>query len=394
MVMQAPSIAQSTKASIIDTHVHVLPGKNLDFANAIENAITKMDRYGIATAILMSPPRSRKVSQNFDYPDFTAALKKYPGRFLVVGGGGTLNLTLHANRDPALVDEKIKEVFAHEARKIASDDVIGFGEIGSLHISLATKHAYSFVPADHPLLKVLADVAADRNIPIDLHMDAVSTPMKPSPHLARLPNNPDLFPETLTGLDRLLAHNPKARIIWAHGGTDHLGDFGPAVIGAMMARHDNLFVSLKVVGPKAGTYNRLFTPGAINPEWLSLLRRFPDRFVIGTDSFFVETNTLGPGAQFAANSDNRLKATRVFLSLLPADLARKISRENALLLYSLTSNQAPEMNIQGQSATPSVRKGQKPSAGQGLCRDGNMAHCEIACGKGHKQACARLRRGN
>jgi len=29
------------------------------------------------------------------------------------------------------------------------------------------------VPADHPLLRVLADVAAARGMPVDLHMDAV-----------------------------------------------------------------------------------------------------------------------------------------------------------------------------------------------------------------------------
>jgi hypothetical protein len=386
-----PAAAEPAQPSIIDTHVHLLPGKELDFTKAVENAIEIMDSYGIATSIVMSPPRPRNSAQNYDYADFREALKKHPGRFLYLGGGGTLNLILHANADSAEIDADTRTGFVEAANQIAADMAIGFGEMSSLHISLADKHGYSFVPADHPLLKALADVAAKRRLPIDLHMDAVAKPMKPPVHLAGLPNNPDTFPETLSALDRLLGHNPKATIIWAHGGTDHLGDFDPRSISALMDKHDNLFVSLKVVGPKAGTHNRLFKRSAVMPEWLSLFRRHPDRFVIGTDSFYVDPNARGPGMQFAATSKNRLRATQAFLRLLPSDLARKLARENAISLYRLSPEQAPDISGLGNSKNLGRPKKQKR---QGLCKDGNLAHCKVACSKGVKKACARLRRGN
>ena len=374
---------------IIDTHVHLIPGRDLDFHKALKSAIEKMDRYGVATSILMPPPRPVKIRQNYDHADFCNRLKDYPGRFLCMGGGGSLNITLHTNRDPGQVSEETKKQFAASARNIAAGGVVGYGEISSLHISLADRHAYSFVPADHPLLKVLADVAAEQGLPIDLHMDALARATPPPARLASLPNNPKMFPETLSALDRLLSHNTEATIVWAHAGTDHLGDFSPKVIRSLMEKHDNLYVSLKVVGPKAGTPNRLFSPGNVRSEWLSLFKRYPERFVIGTDGFYADPEGRGPGLQFAKTSENRLKATRAFLSLLPKELAAKIAHLNARQLYGLTAAQAPAISLEGSASTPSRPRQQENS---GLCRDGNMAHCKIVCQQGNQRACERLRR--
>jgi predicted TIM-barrel fold metal-dependent hydrolase len=375
---------------IIDTHVHLVPGKDLDFHKAIKAVIEKMDQYGVATSILMPPPRSVKIRQNYDYSDFCEQLNEYPGRFLCMGGGGSLNITLHTNRDPEQVSEETKKEFAASARKIAAGGVVGYGEISSLHISLADKHAYSFVPADHPLLKVLADVAAEQSLPIDLHMDALARATPPPARLASLPNNPKKFPETLSALDRLLSHNAETTIVWAHAGTDHLGDFSPKVIRSLMEKHDNLYVSLKVVGPKAGTPNRLFSPGKIQPEWLSLLQRYSDRFVIGTDGFYTDPEGRGPGRIFAQTSENRLKATRAFLSLLPKGLSAKIAHQNAKQIYGLKSAQAPVISIGNSASTPS-RPRQSQNAG--LCKDGNMEHCKIVCQRGNQRACQRLQKG-
>ena len=381
--------AQQGGFSIIDTHTHLIPGRGLEFRKAIESAIEQMDRHGIATSILMPPPRSTLIKQNYDQQDFRALLKNYPGRFLFMGGGGSLNVMLHQNRDPAKVSKETRKVFADEARKIAASGVVGFGEISSLHISLASKHAYSFVPADHPLLKILADVAAHQGLPIDLHMDALAKPTRPSSRLARLPNNPERFPETLSALDRLLSHNAKARIIWAHAGTDHLGDFSPKVVRGLMNKHDNLYVSLKVAGPKAGTRNRLFSPGKVHGEWLSLFKRYPDRFLIGSDAFYSDPAARGPGRQFAKSSENRLRATRKFLSLLPKPLTAKIARDNAVKLYGLSSTQVPRIVLQERGRTQPKRRSARKG---GLCRDGNLAHCRIVCKHGNQRACSRLKR--
>jgi predicted TIM-barrel fold metal-dependent hydrolase len=217
--------------------------------------------------------------------------------------------------------------------------------------------------------------------------------MKTPPNLAKFPKNPGTFPATIPALERLLAHNRKARIIWDHGGTDHLGDFSAATVGGLMDRYDNLYVSLKVPGPKAQSVVKLFRAGALDPEWRSLLSRHSDRFVIGTDTFYAGPDGTGVIAEFAKYAQTRLRLTSQFLSLLPAELARKIGRDNALRLYRLSPEQAPnEIPTVATTASPPSPAPVKRAGG--TCRDGNMAACTIACQRGFKKACARLKRGN
>lgn len=88
--------------------------------------------------------------------------------------------------------------------------------------------------------------------------------------------------------------------------------------------------------PRAPWNHPLSREGALKPEWLALLSDFPDRFVIGTDQFFVDPQvTRGPAAAFAQKTGMNRKRTRWFLSLLPQDLARKIAFENAKRVYKL-----------------------------------------------------------
>jgi hypothetical protein len=255
--------------------------------------------------------------------------------------------------------------------------------MSSLHISLLRQHGYSYVPADHPLLKLLADIAAANGVPIDLHMDAVRDEMKPPPRLAKLPNNPKIFPATLNALENLLSHNRQAIIVWAHGGSDHLGDLSATTVAGLIERHSNLHLSLRVSGPRAKTHNKLFSPGRVNANWLSLLKRFPDRFTIGSDNFYADPEGSGAIAEFSRNAEPRLRATATFLSLLPAYLAQKIGRDNAVRIYGFVDGDAPTMPASSST----------PPASRGRCRDGNMAHCRIACSRGVSRACARLKRG-
>jgi predicted TIM-barrel fold metal-dependent hydrolase len=208
--------------------------------------------------------------------------------------------------------------------------------MASLHISAAPGHPYEFVPADHPLFLVLADVAARRDVPIDLHMDAVDGEM-PTPSRFATQANPAKLADTLGGLARLLTHNPKARVVWAHGGSDPLGAMTPAAIGRLMDAHPNLFVSLRIVGPQAPMLNKALAPGGIDPEWKELLTRHAGRFMLGTDSFMVlpSVRAGGPGVTFAERTTPKLQATAHFLSRLPADVAGKIGRENAMRIYRL-----------------------------------------------------------
>jgi len=326
-----------SKFKVVDVHVHLVGGRgnHQDYEGAVHKSIRRMDHFGIRMAIILPPPQVED-QEWYDYESFVDALKLYPGRFVFLGGGGRLNSLLHRYREPSSVTENIKKTFAHAAEKILKNGAIGFGEIASLHISAVPGHPFEYVPTDHPLLLVLADVAAKRDVVIDLHMDAVANEM-PVPNRFKEGDNPSMLPRTLDALSRLLAHNRKAKIVWAHGGSDPTGGMTPSFIGQLMDRRSNLYVSLRIVGGRAPMHNKALAFGVIEPGWNKLLTRHSDRFVIGTDSFFVSPSVegSGPGVQFSQRNIQKLKATMHFLSLLPSFVARKIAIDNAVRIYKL-----------------------------------------------------------
>jgi predicted TIM-barrel fold metal-dependent hydrolase len=321
----------------VNVHVHLVGGRGpqQDYAGAVDAALREMDRFGIATTIVLPPPQV-DAQATHDASDFASAVQRHPGRFAYLGGGGVLNPLIHRYADPARVTDAMKREFAAAAERIIDGGGAGFGEMASLHISHAPEHPYEFVPADHPLFRVLADVAARRDVPIDLHMDAVEGQMPTPSHLAGYANPPTL-PDTMGALARLLAYNPKAKIVWAHGGSDPLGAMTATAIGRLMDAHGNLFVSLRIPPAQAPVHNKALTGAGLDPEWQEMFTRHADRFVIGTDAFMVSPSVRGrgPGISFAEKNVPAFHATVRLLSLLPPELARKIGRENAIRLYKL-----------------------------------------------------------
>lgn len=331
---------QEVRASIpvIDVHVHLLGGRgqSRDFGGAVQAAIQEMDRFGIRKAVVLPPPQI-DAQQVYDYSAFAQALRS-TNRFVFLGGGGILNAMLHRYADPLKVTDAVKREFAYTAEQMIDAGAVGFGEMASLHISAVRGHPYEFVPADHPLLRLLADIAAERDVPIDLHMDAVIGGMQ-TPSRFAAADNPPILPGTVDALERLLGHNHKARIVWAHGGSDPLGAMTPRTVGSLMDRHANLFVSLRVHGERSPMQNKMLAGGTLEPAWRDLLVRRADRFMIGTDSFYAGANIQGggPGPTFAQHNTPKLKATIHFLSLLPPEVAGNVAHKNAVRVYRLAT---------------------------------------------------------
>jgi hypothetical protein len=325
----------------IDVHLHLVGGRGArtDYPGAADVAVTTLDRFGAAMGIVLPPPQADGQPGVYDASTLAGAVTRHPGRLAYLGGGGTLNALIHRHPDPARVSDAARRELAVLAEQILDAGAIGFGELAAFHISAAPGHPYMFVPADHPLFLALADVAAQRDVPIDLHMDATDSEMRTPPRFAIEIANPPRLPETLSGLGRLLTHNRRARIVWAHGASDPLGAMSATTLGRLMDAHPNLFVSLRLVGPEAPVMtNKALAPsGELDPDWKALLTRHPDRFTIGTDSFMVSpaVRGSGPGLTFARRNEARLQATARFLSLLPGDLARQVGRENAIRIYRL-----------------------------------------------------------
>ncbi|MGD0091765.1 MAG: hypothetical protein ABSE73_17760, partial [Planctomycetota bacterium] len=169
------------------------------------------------------------------------------------------------------------------------------------------------------------------------------------------PLNPPVLHANLAAFERLLAHNRKASIAWAHAGSDPLGNWTPALSRELLGKHPNLYMSVRIPpgpgpggmrppgpGPAGARPSLIISPnGEVNPEWLGLLKDFPDRFVIGSDQFMAPPELTGEGYGIQAAKKSALGApavrerTRKLLASLPADVARKIAYENAQHLYKL-----------------------------------------------------------
>jgi len=325
-----------------DVHMHVAGGEQKQFDLAVERAVAEMDGIGIAKAVVFPPPFSS--FGRFDYTDYVPALRRHPRRFGFLAGGGTLNPFIHNHPDAQTLSRTDHQSFADQANQMLDDGAVGFGEITALHLSLVPNHPFEQVSIIHPLLLLLVEIAGQRKAVIDLHMDPVAGTSMPTPSSLKVPPNPRTLDGNINDFERLLAHHRDAKIVWAHGGSDFTGKMTPALIGELMDRHPNLFMSLRplpvrVVNNPFGLrfFNLMLTQDGVEPKWLALLRKHSDRFVMGGDTFMTtpSVNPNSPLLTLSRGNQTRLSGASLLLSRLPAALAAKIATENASRLYQL-----------------------------------------------------------
>ena len=205
---------------------------------------------------------------------------------------------------------------------------IGFGEMTAEHVSRRKGHPYVSAPPDHPLFLRLSDIAADLDVPIDLHMEAVPKEME-IPKKLRFSPNPNQLRSNLQGLKVLLAHNQKTKIIWSHCGWGNLGTRKPDLMRTLLLAYPNLYMSIKLNKSGVKSVSPVANGGRkIRSDWLSLFKDFPDRFMIGTDT--------KPSARGIHKRSDKLP-TRIpnFLNSLPSGLAKKFAIENAQRVFKL-----------------------------------------------------------
>lgn len=328
--------AQKPPFPWIDVHVHLTAPAAPGLIKLTEKAITEMSHYGIGKFLIMPTPLAP-----FEYRDFVAATRKLPAQVAFLGGSSILNPIIHETK-PGEVTGEVRQQFVMLAEQVLDDGARGFGEMAALHFSLAEGHKYMRAEPDHPLFLALAEVAGRRDAVIDLHLDPI-VGTKPLADGLKSPPNPKSQPDNVSAFERLLAHDRRAKIVWAHGGMDPFGGMTPQLVGRLMDAHPNLYMSLRVAPPTLGAVTRLglrirnmlMDERGLDPAWLAVLKRHADRFVLGTDSFFVIEGGTSPVGAFVAGNESKFLATNLFLSSLPGELARKIASENAIRLYGL-----------------------------------------------------------
>ena len=329
----APAPAPLSACSV-DGHMHLntsVPGatsSSAPYDAAAKAGIAVLDEAGIRKSLLLPPPADADMRAVSDWSELARIAKAYPERYGFLAGGGTLNRMIYEAVRAGSVSAELRRAFEQEALKIARSGAAGFGELAALHLSFAADHPFEAAPPDHQLFLLLADIAARVNLPIDLHMEAVVAD-KPFTNVFPTQRNPETLTANIAAFERLLRHNRKARIVWAHAGWDNTGDMTVALLRRLLKTHPNLSLGLKLPPSLHPENSPMAADGSLRPEWLKLLREFPTRVVVGADEFLTP-----PGAtkQFPRSAVK----TWQFVARWPAYLAKQVACENAKRVYRLS----------------------------------------------------------
>lgn len=334
----------------IDVHVHFIgAGTPMGLRGAARAAANGMANTGRQMMIVMAAPGNGRARQamtaDYDCEKLKEAVREFPARFAFLGGG------LETIPDVPVTSD-MKRRFEQRAEAMLRLGARGFGEMALHH----TAYPYQSVPGDHPLMLLLADVAARHDALLDIHMDLVAGDM-PSPswlaadyeeyrrHMPPLPGAPAQVPSRLSAnlpaFERLLDHNSHARVLWEHCGTDVFGHWTAGLSHHLLEKHPNLYMAMRIalVPGRFPETNPMTPERQIKPDWLKLFQDFPTRFVIGTDSFIAPPDMKSGGWAFdmskTAFTPRAGYPTQAFLHALPPDLARKIASENAIRVFKL-----------------------------------------------------------
>jgi hypothetical protein len=115
-------------------------------------------------------------------------------------------------------------------------------------------HLYG-ADADLPVPRRLVQLARDNRLVLHAHSDA-------------------------DAVERIFRQDPGARVLWAHAGFDR-----PENVRALLQRHRTLWADLAFRSEHGAG-------GRVDPAWRELFAAFPDRFMVGTDTFTPEQHYI------------------------------------------------------------------------------------------------------
>ena len=282
----APVMAQTPYAGpLFDAHLHynddacVQDAPDPACPHPLNDVLARMQRNGVRAVLANSRPNA-------------GTLALAGAREATHAAGVTVVPFVRLYRDRAdysswFRDESIVELVTTElARGTPAGPYQGLGEF----------HLYDSANANGPVARRLMALAEEKQLAVLAHVDDLA-------------------------IDLLMAATPsqgqKLRLIWAHTG---IGGASVERVDALMARYPLLMGELSYrPGLTCGD-------GQLCPEWHSLLLKYPERFLIGSDTW-VNQRWL--------YYDELMQSYRHWLGGLPASVARRIAWDNAATLFGV-----------------------------------------------------------
>ena len=169
--------------------------------------------------------------------------------------------------------------------------------IGELHIFAHDRHSEVF-------RKVIA-LASAKQLPLLIHCDPAV-------------------------IDKLYEIAPKQQVIWAHAGTFPY----PDLVSDYLRRYPNLLIDVSMRD------ERIAPDGIVDDDWYELFVTYPNRFMIGVDTFSTARWHMFNSA---------VETIRNWLAQLPDEIALQIAYGNAAKLYKKSRIIKGEEGIEGVS---------------------------------------------
>ena len=187
----------------------------------------------------------------------------------------------------------------------------GIGEVFTRHDDLTALTAGDTPRANNEAMTRIYHLAAENDLPVMLHSNITSKRERNPLYLAEV--------------EQPLRNHPHTRFIWAHAGTSKeihrhqkQMDFLLPTLNRLLEAYPNLYIDLSW---SMLTPYLLDDAGEPRPEWVKLVERFPDRFMLGSD-VVGRFNKLG----------KEMRRFDPFLDALPEDVAHKVARDNFLAI--------------------------------------------------------------
>ena len=266
--------AEPYTGPLFDAHLHYNEEAFAAFPPA--DAFARMQRSGVRAIVANSRPN-----------DGTHALTQAPE----AGAAGISVVPfvrLYRNRDDYTGWFADESIYAMVEQQLAAGTQVGpFRGIGEFHL-------YGSANADAPVARKLMRLAQDKNLAVLAHVDD-------------------------DAIDRLLLHAPRARLIWAHTG---IGGAPVARVRALLTRYPTLMGELS------------YRPGLTDPDghlsadWKALINAFPERFMVGSDTWINARWTDYEGLMGGA---------RLWLGDLPPAVAQRVAWGNAAALFGVAT---------------------------------------------------------
>lgn len=259
---------------LFDAHLHYNDEAWMS-AHPLDDALGRMQRSGVRAIVANSRPN-----------DGTKTLAAATDKTRAAGITVVPFVRLYRNRadytgwfkDPSIVEMVEREL----AAGTPAGPYRGLGEF----------HLYDSANANGPVARQLMQLAQARQLVVLAHVDDAA-------------------------IDLLMAHAPKAKLIWAHTG---IGGASVERVRGLLKRYPSLMGELSY---RPGLTD---AEGRVSTEWRALMQEFPERFLVGSDTWI--------NARWQGYED-LMRDARRWLASLPAPLAQRIAWGNGAALFGL-----------------------------------------------------------